>query len=153
TCSSSPSSPCDSTAIADASPACEPTSSLFCCSVVATGVRNIAGQGLPGYRRIDASARFWLGRQGVGAGDNLQDFLRDFRLAGVVHGQGQVGDQLAGVLRGAAPRGRAGTLLRGRGLEQGPVELRLDVDGQEPFEDLLRFGLVDEVAAKLRLLG
>ena len=38
-------------------------------------------------------------------------------------------------------------LLGGRGLEQRAVDLRLEVDGQEPREDLLRFGLVDEVAA------
>ena len=45
TASTSPSSPCDSTAIADASPAWEPTSSRSLCSV-ATGVRNIVDAGV-----------------------------------------------------------------------------------------------------------
>jgi hypothetical protein len=38
-------------------------------------------------------------------------------------------------------------LLRGRGLQQGAIELGLDVDGEQPFEDLLGLGLVDEVTA------
>ena len=57
-------------------------------------------------------------------------------------------DQLAGVLRRVSHRGHPGALLgRGR-LEQRPVELRLEVDREQPLEDLLGLRLEDEVAAQ-----
>ena len=51
-----------------------------------------------------------------------------------------------GVLRGVPHRGHPRPLLRGGRLEQRAVQLGLDVDRQQPLEDLLRLGLVDEVA-------
>src|SRR5215831_8542881 len=88
------------------------------------------------------------GREGVRAGDDFQDLLGDLRLPGAVHGQRQVVDQLAGVLARVPHRGHLGAVLRGGGLEEGTVELRLDVDRKEPLQDLLRFRLEDEVTTE-----
>ena len=96
---------------------------------------------LRGYVRFGNS-----GIQRVRAGDDLEDLLRDLGLAGSVHRQGQGVDEFAGALRGAPHRGHPRPLLGGGGLEERAVELRLDVDRQQPFEDLLRLRLVDEVA-------
>ena len=105
--------------------------------------------------RYDAFGAPRLGCERVRAGDDLEDLLRDFGLASAVHGQGEAVDQLAGVLRRVAHRGHARALLRRGRLEQRTVELGLEVDGQQAGEDLLRLGLVDEVAElrPLCLLG
>src|ERR671937_2566641 len=92
------------------------------------------------------------GVERVRAGDHLEDLLGDLRLAGAVHRQRQRVDQLARALRGAPHRGHPRPLLRGRGLEERAVELRLEVYGQEAGQDLLRLGLVDEVAPERALL-
>src|SRR5437870_5613867 len=76
-------------------------------------------------------------RERVGARDDFQDLLRDLGLARPVHREGQRVDQLARVLRGVPHRRHTRALLgRGR-LEQGPVQLRLDVNREQPDEDLL----------------
>src|SRR6476659_1976069 len=87
-------------------------------------------------------------RQRFRAGDDLEDLLRDLRLARAVHAQRQRVDDLAGVLRCVPHRRHARALLRRRGLEQRAVDLRLDVDREQPLEDLLRLRLEDEVAAE-----
>ena len=76
------------------------------------------------------------------AGDDFHDLLRDLRLALAVHLQGEVLDEVGGVLGRVAHRRHAGAVLgRGR-LEQRAVDRDLDVGGDEPLEDLLRAGLV-----------
>src|SRR3954466_6831201 len=84
--------------------------------------------------------------QGVRPRNHFEDLLGDLGLAGAVHGEGQVVDQVAGVLRRVPHRRHLGAVLGGGRLEQRAVELRLDVDGEQPLEDLLGLGLEDEVA-------
>src|SRR4051812_42953015 len=84
-------------------------------------------------------------RERVRARDDLEDLLRDLRLAGAVHRQRQRVDQLSRGLRRIAHRGHPGPLLgRGR-LEQRAVDLRLDVDRKQPPEDVARLRLEEEV--------
>ena len=74
----------------------------------------------------------------LGAGDDFHDLLRDVRLALAVHLQGVRLDELARVLGGVAHRGHARAVLgRGR-LEQRAEDRDLDVDRDEPLEDLVR---------------
>src|SRR5438128_2169651 len=100
-------------------------------------------------RRTSAALRI----QGVRSGDDLEDLLRDLRLPRAVHLERQRVDELAGALRRASHRRHARALLGGRRLEQRAVELRLEVDREQAGEDLLRLGLVDEVAPKRTLLA
>src|ERR671934_1301382 len=92
--------------------------------------------------------------QRFGAGDNFHDLLGDLRLAGTVHLEREVLDDLAGVLRGVAHGGHARAQLGGGRLEQCPVERDLDVVGDEALEDLLGPGLVldERVAAGVLLV-
>src|SRR5580765_1544960 len=96
---------------------------------------------------VDAPlARNALAAERVSAGDDFEDLLRDLGLTCAVHREREVVDQLAGRLRGVAHRRHARALLGRGGLEQRAVDLRLEVDRQQPLEDLLRLGLEDEVA-------
>src|SRR5215207_9294585 len=81
-------------------------------------------------------------RQSLSAADDLHDLLRDLRLAGAVHLEREVVDDVAGVVGGAAHRGHARTQLRRGRLQQRPVDRDLDVVRHEPLEDLLRLRLV-----------
>src|SRR3954470_1044217 len=80
--------------------------------------------------------------QRLGAGDDFHDLLGDLGLAGAVHLQGEVLDDLAGVLRRAAHGGHARAELGRRGLQQRPVDRDLAVVRDEALQDLLRVGLV-----------
>src|SRR6266576_5396696 len=67
-----------------------------------------------------------LAGEGVRAGDDLEDLLRDLGLAGAVQREREVVDQLTGVLRGVPHRGHLRGEERGRRLEQRAVDLRLE---------------------------
>src|SRR6476659_3146442 len=94
----------------------------------------------------------WLAGEGVRPADDFEDLLGDFGLPGPVHGQGQVVDQLPGVLRGVPHRRHPGAVLGGGRFQQGAVQLGLYVHREQPLEDLLRLRLEDEVAARCVLL-
>src|SRR6266550_667602 len=96
--------------------------------------------------------RALLGPEGVCSGHDLEDFLGDLRLASPVHGEGEAVDELSGVLRGVSHRRHSCPVLRSGRFQEGPVELCLDVDRQEPLQDLLGLGLEDEVASH-RIVG
>src|SRR4051812_46481079 len=88
--------------------------------------------------------------QRLGAGDDFHDLLGDLGLAGAVHLQGEVLDDLAGVLRGAAHGGHARAELGGRGLQQRPVDRDLDVVRDQPLQDLVGVRLVVDQGVVLR---
>ena len=89
--------------------------------------------------------------EGVGARDDLEDLLRDLGLARPVHVERPAISSPAffeafrmAVMRAPCSGGR---------LEQGAVDGRLEVGGQQAAEDLLRARLVDEVALEGDLVG
>src|SRR4051795_11298503 len=84
------------------------------------------------FLRVESSLR--RGR----AGNDLDDFLRDRRLADAVVGQRQVTDHLGRVLRGGLHGRHAGALFGGRGLQEDAIELELDVLRQDVVEDRFR---------------
>src|SRR3954453_1130331 len=99
---------------------------------------------------------FWLSgsslAERLGAADDLQDLLRDFRLTRTVHLQGQVADHRLRVLRRVPHRGHPRTQLRGRRLEQRPVDRDRHVLRDQPRQPLTRIGLVDPLRGARRLL-
>src|SRR3954464_7499423 len=90
--------------------------------------------------------------QRLGAGDDFHDLLGDLGLAGTVHLEGQVVDELAGVLGRVAHGGHARAVLGSGGLQQGAVDRDLDVVGDESLEDLLGVGLVLDEGAMAGVL-
>src|SRR4051812_44554706 len=90
--------------------------------------------------------------QRLGAGDDFHDLLGDLGLAGPVHLQGEVFDELPRVLRGVAHSGHARAVLGRGGLQQGAVDRDLHVVRDEPLEDLLGVGLVLDERAVPRAL-
>src|SRR5205823_3703253 len=144
--STSPSAPPVSAATAAPSPPA-PVETTISCS------RRAMRAGFADYRRAEtAEVCRDLLSEGVRAGHDLEDLLGDLGLAGAVQVERQAVDQLDRVLGGIPHRGHAGAVLgRGR-LEQRAVDLGLEIDGQEPLEDLLRLGLVDEVSHQRSLM-
>ena len=71
----------------------------------------------------------------LGAADDLHDLGGDRVLAGTVHGDAEVLDQLVGVVGGRLHRPLAEGVLGGRGVEQGGVDAGLDVARQQRLED------------------
>src|SRR3954462_12511498 len=109
-------------------------------------------KGFPSCRYFDARQGAFvralgLAGEGVRPTDDFEDLLGDFSLPGPVHCQGQVVDQLPGVLRGVTHRRHPGAVLGGGRLEQGAVDLGLDIHREQPLQDLLRLRLEDEVPA------
>ena len=88
----------------------------------------------------------------LGAADYFQDLLRDLRLPDPVHLQRQVARSCLRVLRGAAHRGHPRAQLRGRRLEQRPVDREVHVLREQLAEQLLGLRLVDPERASVRLL-
>src|SRR4051812_17880733 len=88
----------------------------------------------------------------LGAADDLQDLLRDFRLTRPIHLQGQVADHRLRVLGGVAHRGHPRAQLRGRRLQQRPVDRDRHVLGNQPSKQLLGIGLVEPLRAALGFL-
>src|SRR4051812_13906916 len=80
--------------------------------------------------------------QRLRAGDDFHDLLRDLRLALAVHLQGEVLDDVPGVLGRVAHRGHAGAVLGGGALQQRAVDRDLHVGGDEALEDRVRIRLV-----------
>src|SRR3954466_11699512 len=117
---------------------------VFCLVSVAASIAS----GLSGFRSfvLPSPQAAMAGRrhlhQRLGAGDNFHDLLGDLGLAGAVHLEREVVDDLRGVLRGVAHGGHARPQLGRRRLEQRPVERDLDVVGDETLEDLLGARLV-----------
>src|SRR5947208_2961372 len=93
-----------------------------------------------------------LGDQALGAGHDLHDLLCDLGLARAVHLQRQVGDDLAGVVGGAAHRRHLGAEEARGGLDQRAIDRDLDVVGHEALEQVLGLGLVLDQRAR-PLLG
>src|SRR5919199_5343498 len=85
------------------------------------------------------------------AGYDLDDLARDARLADAIHVERQGLDQLARVLRRRVHRRHARALLRGDGLQERAVDLRLDEARQQAAEDLRGRLLVDVLYEGLRL--
>src|ERR1700680_5178108 len=87
----------------------------------------------------------WLARSGsqrFGAGNDLDQFLGDHRLARAVVGERLLADHLAGVARGVVHGARARTLL-GRGvLQERAKNLHRKSARQELVEDFIFLGLV-----------
>src|SRR5438874_8839831 len=138
--STSPSAPPVSAATAAPSPPA-PVETTISCS------RRAMRAGFADYRRAEtAEVCRDLLSEGVRAGHDLEDLLGDLGLAGAVQVERQAVDQLDRVLGGVAHRGHAGAVLGCGRLEQRAVDLGLEIDGQEPLEDLLGLGLVDEIA-------
>src|SRR5205807_3932395 len=81
--------------------------------------------------------------QALGTRDNFHDLLRYLRLPLPVRLEGEVVDELGGVLGCVAHRGHARAVLGSSRLEQRAVDRNLDVVRGEALEDLLRVRLVD----------
>src|ERR1700757_3568336 len=73
--------------------------------------------------------------QSFGAGDDLDQFLGDHRLAGAVVSERLLADHLAGIARGIVHRAHLGAVERGGILEHSPENLHRDVAGQELRQD------------------
>src|SRR4051812_42560169 len=84
---------------------------------------------------------------GVRAGGDLDHFAGDVCLANLVVGQRQVLDQFLCVLSGVAHRDHLGRLLARGQLQDGLVEPRRNVSGQELAEHRVGARLEDELAA------
>src|SRR6202042_174247 len=82
------------------------------------------------------------GLQRLGAGDDLDQFLGDHRLAGAVVGQGPFADHVAGIAGGVVHRGHLRTVEGGGILHQRTEDLHRDVAGQKIGENVLFVGLV-----------
>src|SRR5262245_9183348 len=123
-------------------------------SGLGTAIRSLVlrarGRVVRPWLRIRPTRRLRSGRLGqrLGARDDLEDLLRDLRLARTVHAQRERVDELARILGGVPHRGHPRALLGGGGLEERPIYLRLDVDREQPLHDLLGLGLEDEVATE-----
>src|SRR5271154_5077445 len=82
------------------------------------------------------------GLQRLGAGDDLDQFLGDHRLAGSVVGQGLLADHVACVAGGVVHRAHLGAIEGGVVLHQRAEYLHRDVARQQLGEDVLLVGLV-----------
>src|SRR5579862_1433271 len=82
-----------------------------------------------------------LSLQRLGASDDVQEFLRDARLAGVVVLEGQRADDVARAVRRVPHGVHPGRVLAGHRFQDQPVEAHLDVAGRELGQDLGRLGL------------
>src|SRR5690606_4989739 len=79
---------------------------------------------------------------GLGARDDLDQFLRDHRLTGAVIAQRQLVDHLAGISCGSVHSRHTRTLLAGRILQKSPEDLDRDIPWQEIIQDLRFFRLI-----------
>ena len=79
------------------------------------------------------------------AAGNFQQLLGDIALAQFVVFEGQVLDQVGGVVRGVLHRHHAGALFAGLGLQQDPVDVNVEVVPEEIPEHRLRTGLKEDL--------
>jgi len=77
---------------------------------------------------------------GGGCAGNLEDFIGDGRLARFVVFEGQILDELLGIIGGALHGDHAGAMLGGAGLEDFRVEFEMDVMGEELAEQDIGLG-------------
>src|SRR5882757_2204144 len=91
--------------------------------------------------------------QRLGAGDDLDQFLGDIRLAQAIVAQVQLVDHLAGVARGAVHGAHARALLGGGVFQEPAEDLRGDVARQQIAQDLAFLGLVLVDSCRFRLSG
>src|SRR5580765_4649016 len=136
---------------------CTPQSRIRPTPFQGRAAHSVTGRRFPSCGYFDARqgafvSALWLAGEGVRPADDFEDLLGDFGLPGPVHGQGQVVNQLPGVLRGVPHRRHPGAVLGGGRFQQGAVQLGLYVHREQPLEDLLRLRLEDEVAARGVLL-
>src|SRR6478736_1484421 len=73
-----------------------------------------------------------VGREGRGG--DLEDFLRDAGLAGLVVFEGEVADQLGRIVLGGLHRDHARAVLGGLGVEDELVEPAVDVEREQGIE-------------------
>src|SRR6478736_8229273 len=85
-----------------------------------------------------------VGREGRGG--DLEDFLRDAGLAGLVVFEGEVADQLRGVVLRGLHRDHARAVLGGLGVENQLVEPAVDVEREEVLEDAGGFRFEENLA-------
>src|SRR5579875_554773 len=118
------------------------STAVMCCSWSA-----VLDRGPGGSRRVRVFVGFGVvagaaAAQGLGAADDLHDLGGDGILPGPVHDPGQAGHELVGVVGGRLHGPLAGRVLGRRGGEEGGQQLALQPAGQQPVEQLRRFGLV-----------
>src|SRR5215475_3064399 len=91
----------------------------------------------------------------LGAGDDLDQLLRDHRLAGAVIGQRLLADHLAGIAGGVVHRAHLGAIERGGVLKERAEHLDAEIARQELGEDVLlvRLELVDGAVEAVAGLG
>ena len=89
------------------------------------------------------------------AGDDLDQFLGDHRLAGAVVGERLLADHLAGVAGGVVHRRHLRAVERRRVLDERAENLHREIARQELFEDILfvRLELIDRAAQSFGGIG
>src|SRR5450830_1250770 len=88
-----------------------------------------------------AAAAWTRSPEGLGAGHDLEDLLRDGRLTGAVERQRERLEHLLGAVAGVAHGRHPRSLLARARLEQGAVDGDLHVGRQQALEDDVGFGL------------